>query len=94
MPNWSKNGLAMAKKHMPLYGIICILKDFLTHNLAKYQYFQWDQVYLFSTINIHIRCLFRLNISLNVDFMAKKPQKCTKSAISQFETFTQLQSPK
>ena len=38
--------------------------------------------------NLHIPCLFQLNISLNVDFMAKK---CTKSAISQFTTFTKLQ---
>ena len=28
----------MAKKHMPLYGIVGIFKDFLTHTLAKYQY--------------------------------------------------------
>ena len=27
---------------MPLYGIIGILRDFLAHLLAKYQ---WDQVY-------------------------------------------------
>ena len=32
--------------------------------------------------------------SSNVDFMTKKPKKCTKKSISQFATFTQLQSPK
>ena len=64
----------MAKKRMPLYGIIGIFKDFLTHTLAKYQYFSMRQVYSFSTINIHIRCLFRLNISLNVGLWPKNPK--------------------
>ena len=36
-----KNGLVMAKRRMPLYGIIGfgIFRDFLAHKLAKYQYF-------------------------------------------------------
>ena len=29
----------MAKKRMPIYGIIGIFTDFLAHNSAKYQYF-------------------------------------------------------
>ena len=29
----------MTKKRMPLYGIIGTFRDFLTHKLAKYQYF-------------------------------------------------------
>ena len=29
----------MAKKRMPIYGIIGIFRDFLAYNLAKYQYF-------------------------------------------------------
>ena len=32
----------------------------------------------FSTINSHTLCLFQVNISVNVDFMAKKPQKVQK----------------
>ena len=38
-PDWSKNGLVMAKKRMPLYGMIGIFRDFLAHKLTKYQYF-------------------------------------------------------
>ena len=38
-PEWSKRGLGMAQKRMPLYGIIGILTDFLAHKLVKYQYF-------------------------------------------------------
>ena len=38
-PKWSKNGSVMAKKSMPLYGIIGIIRDFLAHKLVKYQYF-------------------------------------------------------
>ena len=29
----------MAKKRMPIYGIIGIFREFLAHNLAKSQYF-------------------------------------------------------
>ena len=36
---WPKNVEVMAKKRMPLYGIIGIFWKFLTHNLAKSQYF-------------------------------------------------------
>ena len=71
----------MAKKRMPFkYGIIGIFKDFLTQISIFFNETK------FSTINIHICCLFRLTMSLNVDFMAKKTKKCTKSDISQFET--------
>ena len=55
---------------MPLlYEIIGILKYFLAHNLTKYQYFLWGQVYSLSNFKLHIPCLFQLNISLNVDFL-------------------------
>ena len=77
-PDWSKNGWVMAEKCMPLYGIIGTFRDFVAHKLAKYQYFQWNQLYSFSTINLHNLCTFQLNISLNVDFMAIKPQKVHK----------------
>ena len=56
--------------------------------------FQCDQVYSFSTIKLHILCLLYVNFSLNVDYMAKNRKNCTKSAIYQFATFTQLQSLK
>ena len=62
----------MAKKRMPLYEIIGILRYFLAHNLTKYQYFLWGQVYSLSTFKLHIPCLFQINISLNVDFIANK----------------------
>ena len=68
----------MAKKRMPLYGIHGIFKDFLTHNLAKYQYFSMrPSLFVYSWI-----------------LWPKNPKKCTKSAIYQFETFTRMQSPK
>ena len=34
-PIGQKNGLVMAKKSMPIYGIIDILRATLAHNLAK-----------------------------------------------------------
>ena len=34
-----KNGRVMAKKLMPIYGIISIFREFLAHNLVKSQYF-------------------------------------------------------
>ena len=37
-PNWPKNGRVMAKKNMPIYGIICTFREFLSHNLAKSWY--------------------------------------------------------
>ena len=57
-PDWSK-------RRMPLYVIIGILRDFLAHNLTKYQYFLWAQVYSFSTIKLQIPSLFQFNISLS-----------------------------
>ena len=34
--DWPKNVWVMSDKRMPIYGIIDIFRDFLTHNLAKY----------------------------------------------------------
>ena len=42
------------------YGIICIFRDF------------WPITW--PNINLHIFCLFQLNISLDVDFLAKNAQ--------------------
>ena len=58
----------MAKKRMPLYGIIGIFRDFLAHISAKYQYFSmrpslFDQYYqtthslLISSQNV-LKCEF------------------------------------
>ena len=33
------NGCVMAKKRMPIYGMIGILRAILAHNLGKYQFF-------------------------------------------------------
>ena len=52
----------MAKKRMPIYGIIDILMAILAYNLAKYQYFSRDQVYSISTIKLHILCNFQFDI--------------------------------
>ena len=38
-PDWTKNGRGMAKKRVPIYGIIVILRVILAHNLFKYQHF-------------------------------------------------------
>ena len=77
-PNWSKNGWVMAKKRMPLYGIIGILETFWLISRPNINIFQWNQVYSFSTTKLHIICLFHLKISLNVDFMVEKPLKIYK----------------
>ena len=65
--NWHKSekiGLpCYGQKTYALYGIFGIFRDFLAHKLAKYQYFHRDNVYSFSTVNLHIICLFQLNIS-------------------------------
>ena len=50
-PDWTKNGQVLAKKRMPIYGIIDILRAILAHNLAKYQNFSmrpglFDKYYL------------------------------------------------
>ena len=79
---------------MLLYETIGIFRDFLAYYMAKYQYFSMIPR-LFVKYYKSLHSLFKLNVSLNVDFIAKKkPKKCTTSAISQFATFTQLQSPK
>ena len=39
----SNNGCVMAKKRIPIFGIIGIFKDFLVYNLARYQYFLMRQ---------------------------------------------------
>ena len=77
----------MAKKRMPLYGIIGIFRDFF--GSITYLFFNETKFIrlVLSIYNLHIIFLFQLNISLNVDFMAKK---CTKSAIPQFAIFTQF----
>ena len=41
-------------------------------------YWEKSELFYLSTINLHILCMFQLNISLNVDFMATKPQKVHK----------------
>ena len=38
-PNWPINGWVHAKKRMPIYGIIDILRAIVANNLVKYQYF-------------------------------------------------------
>ena len=68
----------MAEKRMPLYGIIGTFRDFWPINWPNINIFQGNQLYSFSTINLHNLCVFQLNISLNVDLMAKKPQKVHK----------------
>ena len=74
--NFSQIGQKMAElngqKTFALIWNYWYFRDFLAHNLAKYQYFLiQNQLYSFSTINIHIIYLFQLNISVNMDFMVK-----------------------
>ena len=38
-PDYPKNGWVMAKKRMPINGIIGIFREFSAHNSAKYQHF-------------------------------------------------------
>ena len=38
-PDWTKNGHGLLpKKHMPIYGMIDILRGILAYDLAKYQF--------------------------------------------------------
>ena len=39
-PDWSKNGSVMAKKRMPLYGVIGIFRDFSPINWPNNNIFQ------------------------------------------------------
>ena len=68
-PDWLRYG----QKTYALIWNNWYFRDFLAHKLAKYQYF------FNSSVNLHILCLFQLNISLNMDFMAKKHQKVHKT---------------
>ena len=62
----------MAKKRMPIYGIIGIFRDFLAYNLANYKYFSMSLSLFNSTIKSHMICKFQLNICKNMNSMAKK----------------------
>ena len=74
----------MAKKRLPLYGIIGILEIFWPITWPNIKIFN-----LFSTINLHILC-FSAQYLFKCGYYGQKPPKCTKSAISQCATFTQL----
>ena len=54
-PDWTINGLVMAKKRSPIiYEIIVILRNILTQNLAKYYNFSMRPSLLIMTIKLHI----------------------------------------
>ena len=79
----------MVEKRMPMYGIIGIFRDFLAYYLTEYQYFSmrpslFDKYY---QIKLDIPCKFQLDISNNVDSMAKTTQNFTKLAVSLFALF-------
>ena len=58
----------MAKKRMPLYGIICTFRDFSAHKLTKYEYFSMKPIlfvqYYQFTYSLHVstqyilKCVF------------------------------------
>ena len=89
MGHLPKNGWVMAKTYMPIYGIIGLFRDFWPITWPKINMFQWNEVYSISTTKLHILFKCQLNISKNMDSMAKKPQK---SAVSPFALFAQTQS--
>ena len=77
--SYGQQPYALTSLHMFKYGIICTFRDFLAHKLANYQYSSMKpSLFVYYYQFTYILCMFQLNISLNVYFMAIKPQKVHK----------------
>ena len=70
----------MAKKRMPFYEIIVILRDFLAHNFTKYQYFSIRPSLFVSFYQTTYSLLVSAQYLLKCGFFGPKMHK---SAISQ-----------
>ena len=70
----------MAKKRMPIYGIIDILRAILAYNLAKYQYFSMRPGLFDKYHQITYSLQFLVQYHIKFAFYAQKPlkkaQKC------------------
>ena len=60
-----------AKNHMTIFGHTHQIWSILAHKLVKYQYFEWNQLYMEGKPILHIFYDYQLNIYLTVDSVFK-----------------------